>query len=164
VRSARHKGVLPAQPGLVIGESDRTARISAQMTDQAVVQINPQRFPLTATLHLKMSSMSAGCAFDLGAIRNSRSSAARTARIVSSLSAGDDHRGWYEQLFAPGVTAGLIKPSDLAGYRNDQVHIHPYMDGNGRMGRFLMNLMLASGGYPWTVIPVQERDEYMSAL
>jgi len=38
------------------------------------------------------------------------------------------------------------------------------MDGNGRMGRFLMNLMLASGGYPWTVIPVQERDEYMSAL
>jgi Fic family protein len=38
------------------------------------------------------------------------------------------------------------------------------MDGNGRMGRFLMNLMLASGGYPWTVIPVEERDAYMSAL
>jgi len=34
------------------------------------------------------------------------------------------------------------------------VYIHPYMDGNGRMGRFLMNLMLASGGYPWTVVPV----------
>jgi hypothetical protein len=31
------------------------------------------------------------------------------------------------------------------------VYIHPYMDGNGRMGRFLMNLMLASGGYPWTI-------------
>jgi Fic family protein len=26
--------------------------------------------------------------------------------------------------------------------------IHPYMDGNGRMARFLMNLMMASGGYP----------------
>jgi Fic family protein len=44
------------------------------------------------------------------------------------------------------------------------VYIHPYMDGNGRMGRFLMNLMLASGGYPWTVIPVESRDQYMKAL
>lgn len=44
------------------------------------------------------------------------------------------------------------------------VHIHPYMDGNGRMARFLMNVMLASGGYPWTVIPVEERKIYMDAL
>jgi hypothetical protein len=44
------------------------------------------------------------------------------------------------------------------------VFIHPYMDGNGRIGRFLMNAMLASGGYPWTVIPVERRDEYMQAL
>lgn len=44
------------------------------------------------------------------------------------------------------------------------VFIHPYMDGNGRMGRFLMNVMLASGGYPWTVIPVEERKTYMEAL
>lgn len=38
------------------------------------------------------------------------------------------------------------------------------MDGNGRVGRFLMNVMLAAGGYPWTVIPVAERDAYMGAL
>ncbi|CAN5520572.1 hypothetical protein BH11BAC1_BH11BAC1_00600 [soil metagenome] len=44
------------------------------------------------------------------------------------------------------------------------VFIHPYMDGNGRMARFLMNAMLASGGYPWTVIPVEERTTYMEAL
>jgi len=44
------------------------------------------------------------------------------------------------------------------------VYIHPYMDGNGRMGRFLMNLMLASGGYPWTVIPIKRRKDYMLAL
>ncbi len=44
------------------------------------------------------------------------------------------------------------------------VFIHPYMDGNGRIGRFLMNTMLASGGYPWTVIPVEARAEYMEAL
>jgi hypothetical protein len=34
-------------------------------------------------------------------------------------------------------------------------YIHPYPDGNGRMARFLMNAMLASGGYPWTVIRVE---------
>ncbi len=44
------------------------------------------------------------------------------------------------------------------------VYTHPYMDGNGRMGRFLMNIMLVSGGYPWTVIPVETREEYMNAL
>jgi hypothetical protein len=44
------------------------------------------------------------------------------------------------------------------------VYIHPYMDGNGRMGRFLMNLMLASGGCPWTVVPVERRDDYLKAL
>ncbi|TVQ68262.1 MAG: Fic family protein, partial [Balneolaceae bacterium] len=122
--------------------------------------------------------------------------------------AGKEHGDWYRELFAPGVAAGILKPSDLAGYRNSQVFIqqsrhippaapearemtselfelladeeepgvravlghflfawiHPYMDGNGRMARFLMNLMLASGGYPWTVIPVESRSDYMRAL
>jgi Fic family protein len=44
------------------------------------------------------------------------------------------------------------------------VYIHPYMDGNGRLARFLMNLMLAPAGYVWTVIPVERRDAYMKAL
>lgn len=119
-----------------------------------------------------------------------------------------DHGTWYREMFSPSVTAGLLRPADLAGYRNGQVYIrrsmhvplnqeavidampvffellaqeteaavrvvlghfvfvyiHPYMDGNGRMGRFLMNVMLAAGGYPWTVIPLQRRDAYMAAL
>ncbi|MHB1948258.1 MAG: Fic family protein [Gammaproteobacteria bacterium] len=44
------------------------------------------------------------------------------------------------------------------------VFIHPYMDGNGRIGRFLMNALLASGGYPWTVIRVENRKKYISTL
>jgi fido (protein-threonine AMPylation protein) len=43
-------------------------------------------------------------------------------------------------------------------------YIHPYPDGNGRMARFLMNAMLASGGYPWTVIRVRDRNAYLKAL
>lgn len=44
------------------------------------------------------------------------------------------------------------------------VYIHPYFHGNGRMGRFLMNVMLASGGYPWTIVPLNRRNDYMTAL
>lgn len=43
-------------------------------------------------------------------------------------------------------------------------YVHPYMDGNGRMARFMMNAMLASGGYPWTVIRVEDREKYLKAL
>ena len=92
----------------------------------------------------------------------------------------EDHREWYREMFAPCVTAGIVKPADLAGYRRGQVYIrrsmhvppnpdavrdlmpafcdllseeteaavrvvlghfffvyiHPYMDGNGRIGVF----------------------------
>ncbi len=56
----------------------------------------------------------------------------------------------------PGVRAVL--GHWLFGY------VHPYPDGNGRLARFMMNAMLASGGYPWTVVRVEDRLAYLAAL
>lgn len=44
------------------------------------------------------------------------------------------------------------------------VFTHPDPDGNGRIGRFLMNAMMASGGCPWTVIELARRNDYMATL
>ncbi len=43
-------------------------------------------------------------------------------------------------------------------------YVHPFPDGNGRIARFLMNTLLVAGGYPWTVIRVEARTEYLAAL
>ena len=43
-------------------------------------------------------------------------------------------------------------------------YIHPHIDGNGRMARFLMNSMLTTGGHDWIIIPVEKRNEYIKGL
>lgn len=42
--------------------------------------------------------------------------------------------------------------------------VHPFLDGNGRTGRLLLNWMLLKAGYPPAIIEVGERSRYIMAL
>lgn len=46
----------------------------------------------------------------------------------------------------------------------DFVLIHPFDDGNGRMARLLMNLVLIKYGFPPAIIKTQDKRKYFSAL
>lgn len=42
--------------------------------------------------------------------------------------------------------------------------IHPFLDGNGRTGRLVLNLLLVRLGYPPAIVYKRERSEYLKAL
>lgn len=58
-----------------------------------------------------------------------------------------------------------LHPLILAAYFHTAFEtIHPFVDGNGRTGRMLMNLILRKNNYPMINIPNKERDNYFKAL
>ena len=60
---------------------------------------------------------------------------------------------------------GKLHPVELAAEAHRRfVFIHPFIDGNGRVARLLMNLVLIRHGYPVTIIPPVLRPEYIALL
>jgi len=43
-------------------------------------------------------------------------------------------------------------------------YLHPYREGNGRMAHFLMNVLLAAGGWQWRTVLGTEQSRYQDAL
>ncbi len=58
-----------------------------------------------------------------------------------------------------------LHPIELASFIHIEfVKIHPFIDGNGRTSRLLMNLELIKAGFPPVVIKLEDRLEYYKAL
>lgn len=66
---------------------------------------------------------------------------------------------WYNN------NEGKLHPVVLAAELHKRfVFIHPFVDGNGRMARLLMNLSLMRNDYNIAIIPAITRSEYISSL
>jgi fido (protein-threonine AMPylation protein)/ketosteroid isomerase-like protein len=216
--------VFPKAPGLPADKEEYLRFVSEIYRTDAYHSLSIEGYSVTPALVERVRQGGWDPEHDPGDRRNRDALAARgywqafqlVKKEVEKVIAGENpaalvravHNDWYREMFQPSVTAGLIEPGSLAGYRNIPVYlrgsryipprweavrdampaffdllekepepsvravlghwlfgyIHPYSDGNGRMARFLMNVMLASGGYPWAVIRIRDRKSYLSAL
>ncbi len=98
---------------------------------------------------------------------------AGTYRTVPVIVTGTDHKfpppskldGLMKSFVAQSAKReGECHPVEYAAMAHiDLVNIHPFVDGNGRTARLLMNLILLQKGLVITIIPPILRGEYLSA-
>ncbi|MCP3989384.1 MAG: Fic family protein [Actinomycetia bacterium] len=70
---------------------------------------------------------------------------------------------WLERANAlDTANDGLVE--ELAGLHATFEHIHPFLDGNGRTGRLVLNLVLVRLGYPPAIVYKRDRSKYLAAL
>jgi fido (protein-threonine AMPylation protein) len=55
-------------------------------------------------------------------------------------------------------------PEQLADLHAEFERIHPFLDGNGRTGRLVLNLVLVRLGYPPAIVYKRQRSAYLTAL
>ena len=107
-------------------------------------------------------------------LKNIDTSHAGLYRTVNVLISGARHKP-PEAMHVPGLMekfiqwyeneASVLHPVERAARLHaDFVKIHPFVDGNGRTSRLLMNLELLKHGFPAAVLPVSQRLDYYQAL
>ncbi len=77
-----------------------------------------------------------------------------------------DHliRGWIDSASKLHDEVDSPFPERLAQIHNEFERIHPFLDGNGRTGRLVLNLLLCRLGYPPAIIYKRDRDKYLRAM
>lgn len=71
-------------------------------------------------------------------------------------------RDWVDSL---NLVSSAARPIEaLARAHNQFERVHPFLDGNGRTGRLLLNLVLVRLGYAPAIIYKRDRSRYLKAL
>ena len=93
----------------------------------------------------------------------------------TDMCAGDTIFGEHEQLIARvpqlltstqrALDEGKIHPMILAArFHGFYEYLHPFRDGNGRIGRLFSNFILHKAGHPIVIITQESKSEYINAL
>lgn len=69
---------------------------------------------------------------------------------------------WVAWLDGDGMTYPTVLRATIA--HHGFLAVHPYLDGNGRTARMLLNLMLMQDGYPPALLLKEWRSGYLAAL
>jgi Fic family protein len=75
-----------------------------------------------------------------------------------------EHVNRFGAALADGTLGLADVPEALARIHVDFERLHPFIDGNGRAGRLLLNLILTRLGWPPIVIFKEQRGRYIKAL
>jgi Fic family protein len=79
-------------------------------------------------------------------------------------------RDWVDGVNRTASTLRGVSPSEtalpeqLARLHNEFEQVHPFLDGNGRTGRLVLNLVLVRLGYPPVIIFKRQRVAYLAAM
>jgi Fic family protein len=73
---------------------------------------------------------------------------------------------WVDEVKAANLrgSGGVPVPEVLARLHDSFEKVHPFIDGNGRTGRLLLNLILVRLGYPPIIVLKQQRAAYLAAM
>lgn len=71
---------------------------------------------------------------------------------------------WLDQTQVLAGCDPVAVPETLASVHAGFERIHPFLDGNGRTGRLVLNLLLVRLGYPPAIIYKRDRSQYLRAL
>jgi Fic family protein len=134
-----------------------------------VLKLAKERVPLTGSVILDLYEDLFRPSVDAGVVAPGELRGWRTSAVAL--------RGWRYIPPNPSKIRDLIGGLERFVVRTDLhpvvravithlefVTIHPFVDGNGRLGRLLMNLALLVGGLPWVTIRVDERLPFFKSI